>query len=183
MSNLIMRAITYKSADIMIPLFKALVRPTLEYANVVWFPSKRKDINALENVQRRFTKCIEGMKEMQYEERLKLLDLPSLEYRRIRGDMIETFKITHNIYDYRVTDNFLKMNKKSTRNHGYKLEKQRVNTTQYQNFFTNRIVNVWNNLPYKVVNADSTNSFKNNLDKHMKQYIYSINLSLYNHIS
>ena len=82
-----------------------------------------------------------------------------------------------------MTDNFLKMNKKSTRNHGYKLEKQRVNTTQYQNFFTNRIVNVWNNLPYKVVNADSTNSFKNNLDKHMKQYIYSINLSLYNHIS
>ena len=65
MSNLFMRAITYKSADIMIdlPLFKPLVRPTLEYANVIWFPAKRKDINALENVQKRYTKCIAGIKE------------------------------------------------------------------------------------------------------------------------
>ena len=183
MSNLIMRAITYKSVDIMIPLFKALVRPTLEYANVVWFPAKRKDINALENVQRRYTKCIVGMKDIPYEERLKTLNLPTLEYRRIRGDMIEAFKITHNIYDHRVTENLLKLDKKSTRNHGYKLEKQRVNSTQYQNFFTNRIVNVWNNLPHDVVNADTTNSFKNKLDKHMKQFIYSTNLTLYNHIA
>ena len=183
MSNLIMRAITYKSADIMIPLFKALVRPTLEYANVVWFPAKRKDINALENVQRRYTKCIAGMKETPYEDRLKSLNLPSLEYRRIRGDMIEAFKITHNIYDYRVTENLLKMDKKTTRNHGYKLEKQRVNSSQYQNFFTNRIVNVWNNLPYEVVNADTTNCFKNKLDKHMKQFIFTTNLTLYNHIA
>ena len=75
------------------------------------------------------------------------------------------------------------MDKKTTRNHGYKLEKQRVNSSQYQNFFTNRIVNVWNNLPYEVVNADTTNCFKNKLDKHMKQFIFTTNLTLYNHIA
>ena len=88
MSYLISRTITHKCEDIMIPLFKSLVRPTLEYANVVWFPSKRKDINTLEDVQRRFTKRIVGMNELSYEDRLKKMNLPSLEYRRIRGDMM-----------------------------------------------------------------------------------------------
>ena len=183
MSYLISRTITHKYADIMIPLFKALVRPTLEYANVVWFPSKRKDINTLEDVQRRFTKRIVGMNELSYEDRLKKLNLPSLEYRRIRGDMIETFKITHNIYDTRVSSNLLKLNKSSTRSHGFKLEKARVNTRQYQNFFSNRVVNLWNNLPSDIVNADNINAFKNKLDSHLKDCIYSTNLTLYNHIS
>ena len=183
MSYLISRTITHKCADIMIPLFKALVRPTLEYANVVWFPSKRKDINTLEDVQRRFTKRIVGMNELSYEDRLKKLNLPSLEYRRIRGDMIETFKITHNIYDTRVSSNLLKLNKSSTRSHGFKLEKARVNTRQYQNFFSNRVVNLWNNLPSDIVNADNINAFKNKLDSHLKDCIYSTNLTLYNHIS
>ena len=183
MSYLISRTITHKCADIMIPLFKALVRPTLEYANVVWFPSKRKDINTLEDVQRRFTKHIVGMNELSYEDRLKKLNLPSLEYRRIRGDMIETFKITHNIYDTRVSSNLLKLNKSSTRSHGFKLEKARVNTRQYQNFFSNRVVNLWNNLPSEIVNADNINAFKNKLDSHLKDCIYSTNLTLYNHIS
>ena len=183
MSYLIMRAISYKSPDIMVPLFKSLVRPTLEYANVVWFPSKRKDIDAIEKVQKRFTKRIVGMKDLEYEERLERLCLPSLEFRRIRGDMIEAYKITHKIYDYRVTGDLLKINNTSTRHHNYKLEKIRVNNSQYQNFFSNRIINVWNNLPYDIVNANTTNCFKNRLDRHLREYMYQRKITLYDHIA
>ena len=183
MSYLIMRAISYKSPDIMVPLFKSLVRPTLEYANVVWFPSKRKDIDAIEKVQKRFTKRIVGMKDLEYEVRLERLCLPSLEFRRIRGDMIEAYKITHKIYDSRVTGDLLKINNTSTRHHNYKLEKIRVNNSQYQNFFSNRIINVWNNLPYDIVNANTTNCFKNRLDRHLREYMYQRKITLYDHIA
>ena len=49
---LIIRNIHFKSPRIMVPLFKALVRPILEYGNVVWCPYRIKDINAIEDVQR-----------------------------------------------------------------------------------------------------------------------------------
>ena len=92
-------------------LFKSLVRPILEYASSVWNPYKTKDIEAIENVQRRATKMLPDMKDLTYEERLKKLKLPSLRYRRLRGDMIETFKIVTEIYDKRVTEDLLPINK------------------------------------------------------------------------
>ena len=83
-SGLITRTITFKSKDIMVPLYKSLVRPILEYGNAVWSPYFRKHINLIESVQRKFTKCIIGVKDMTYEERLKFLNIPSLEFRRLR---------------------------------------------------------------------------------------------------
>ena len=65
-------------------LYKALVRPHLEYANSVWNPYKKKNITALENVQRRATKLIPGLKDMTYEHRLRKLKLPTLAYRSFR---------------------------------------------------------------------------------------------------
>ena len=73
-------------------LFSALVRPHLEYANSVWSPHLVKFIDAVENVQRRATKQISGFGNLSYEDRLKKLKLPTLVYRRMRGDMIELFK-------------------------------------------------------------------------------------------
>ena len=103
-SGLIIRTMTYKSPEVMVPLFKALIRPILEYANPVWNPHQRKLINLIEQVQRNFTKAIIGMKKLEYEDRLKALKLPTLEYRRFRGDMIETFKICTGLYDPTTTD-------------------------------------------------------------------------------
>lgn len=60
---------------------------------------KIKDIDRLEAVQRRATKSLPGMNNLSYPERLKILNLPTLSYRRIRGDMIELYKLTNNIYD------------------------------------------------------------------------------------
>ena len=77
-SGLIIRTISFKSKDIMIPLYKSLVRPILEYGNAVWSPYLKKNKLLIEGVQRRFTKCIVDVKDMEYEDRLKFLNLPSL---------------------------------------------------------------------------------------------------------
>ena len=78
-------------------LYKAMVRPHLEYTNAVWCPYKKGDIELIEKVQKRATKLIISLKYLTYSERLKQLHLPTLKYRRLRGDMIEVFKMVHKV--------------------------------------------------------------------------------------
>ena len=108
----IRRTYTYLDEETFLLLYKGLVRPHLEYANQVWAPHLRKDITALENVQRRATRQIPGFKELSYQERLSRLKLPTLSYRRVRGDMIEMYKILTGKYDTRVS-NFVNLKKMS----------------------------------------------------------------------
>ena len=74
-----------------------MIRPHLDYASSVWCPHKMGDIKNVEKVQKRATKLIIELKNLPYTERLKRLNLYTLKYRRLRGDMIELFKIIHNI--------------------------------------------------------------------------------------
>ena len=76
-SAMIMRTISFKTPDIMVPIFKSPIKPILEYANAVWCPQTKKDIRAIEKVQRHFTKRVFGMKDMSYSQRLATLKLPS----------------------------------------------------------------------------------------------------------
>ena len=89
----IARGIEYKSRDVLLHLYRALVRPQLEYCVQYWSPFLRKDILALEGVQRSFTRLIPEMRGVDYEERLSRLGLYSLEFRRLRGDLMETYKM------------------------------------------------------------------------------------------
>jgi len=79
--GLIKRSFVYKNTDVIKKLFTALVRPHLEYANTVWHPRYNKDVEAIEKVQRRATKLLGNIKDMTYEKRLQLMNLPSLVYR------------------------------------------------------------------------------------------------------
>ena len=103
---------------------------------------------------------------LQYEDRLKKLGIYSLAARRLRGDLIETFKLLHghtNI-DYEI---FFKLNNTTeTRGHNWKLFKpQTTKGLQCRvNFFSLRVINAWNKLPCHVVSANSTNQFKSQLD-------------------
>ena len=65
----------------------------------MWFPYKRKDIDMIEDVKRHFRRTVIGLRDLDYHQRLESLKLPSLEYRRVRGDMIELYKICQRIYD------------------------------------------------------------------------------------
>ena len=173
-----MRTITFKSPDIMVPLYKALIRPILEYGNPIWCPRFKKDIDDIEAIQHFYTKRIIGLSHLDYEPRLRKLKLPSLSYRRLRGDLIEVFKITHKFYDPLTTKNLFHFDianedvSSNTRSNGFKITKLRTNTARFEHFFTNRIVNPWNSLPANVVNVKTVNAFKNALDRHLKARMY-----------
>ena len=83
---------SYLDNHSLVKLYTSLVRPRLEYGYPAWSPLYKKDCNILENVQRRATKMVPALKDLPYEERLKSLKLPSLFYRRARGDIIEIYK-------------------------------------------------------------------------------------------
>ena len=131
----ILKNFTFRKANILVPLFKTLVRPILEYGNVIWANGIKKYMTKIENVQRKFTKHISGMSKLPYEERLKKVKLPSLEYRQIRGDMIQVFKIAQNYYDKASVENIFDFNKDSRlRGHNFKIIKKFTNKTKYQFF-------------------------------------------------
>ena len=97
--GLIRRTIMYKEKQLIIPLYKAIVRPHLEYCIQAWRPYHKKDIDKLEKIQRRATKMISELRDFSYESRLLQCGLTTLETRRLRGDQIEVFKIVNGYED------------------------------------------------------------------------------------
>ncbi len=174
--GMIKRTFVYLDKDLLTPLYTSLVRPLLEYGNVVWSPSLQLHIKALESVQHRATRLVPGLSDLPYEERLKKLNLPSLSYRRMRGDMVEVYKYCHGLYnvDKKPFKPMSEINEESTtRDNGFKIYKDKSNTATRANFFGNRVANIWNSLPTAVVQAPSLNSFKNRLDKHWEPYMFT----------
>ena len=146
------------------------MRPHLEYAVQFWSPCYLKDEKKLESVQRRATKLVPGFRGLSYDERLKRLDMFSLKDRRIRGDLIETFKILKNI-DHINHEHFFELSSQQiTRNNGLKIKGQRFNTDLRKNFFNIRVIDFWNKLPASVVQANTIATFKNRLDEYYKEF-------------
>ena len=84
-----------RSSHVMLTLFKTMVRSKIEYCCPVWDPSKIEDISDIENIQRNFTRKICGLSQLNYWERLKKLNLMSLQRRRERYTIIHTWKIAN----------------------------------------------------------------------------------------
>jgi len=80
-------------------VYKNLVRSHLDYCNCVWNPYRKSNIETLKMFQKRVTKILPKIRHLKYSDRLKKCKLPTLHYRRIRGDMIETYKILTGKYD------------------------------------------------------------------------------------
>ena len=99
--------------------------------------------------------------------------------RRLRGDMIETYKVLTGLYDPDTQPLLELDNNQRTRGHPYKLLKPRCRTSHRLNTFTHRIVNPWNSLPDSVVDATSIAAFERRLDKHWAnldmKYVYDSN--------
>ena len=146
-------------------LYKSLVRPILEYCNVVWSPYLKKHHKKIEQIQRRGTRMIRGLRDLSYSDRLKSLNLTTLYYRRRRSDVIQVFRIISKI-DSITFEDFFKFDTGITRGNNMKLIKPRASTSMMLNSFSHRIINDWNDLPNDVVLSTSLNMFKSNLNKY-----------------
>ena len=135
MLGAIYRNVQYKNGEIISKLYYAFVRPHLEYCVQAWAPMYEKDSWLLERVQKRATKMTNGLGCLPYEERLKVLNMFSLKYRRLRGDLIEVFKFLkgHTMGYLKGLFEFDKENK--GRCHQYKLIVKQSRTKLRQSFF------------------------------------------------
>lgn len=147
-------------------LYTALIRPHIEYANQIWSPHLIKDIDMIENVQRRASKLVPGLKHLEYAERLKKLGIPTLAYRRARGDLIEAFKILRGVYDEDCCSGDLQLSDNDAmRGNSMKLYKTRARLNIRKYALPCRVVNNWNALPEWVVSSVNVNQFEARLDK------------------
>ena len=99
-----------------------------------------------------------------------MLKLHLLSKRRMRGDLIEVFKIVKGFSELNFDNFFQYAEQGSTRGHRFKLFKLRYNINIRLVFFSQRIINEWNNLSESVVEAVSVNTFKNRLDEEWDMY-------------
>ena len=88
MIYLIKNCFKFLDADMFKTLYKSLIRPHLEYASPIWCPTAKGEILRLKGVQRRATKLVPDITRLPYIDRLKHSELPTLEYRRIRQNII-----------------------------------------------------------------------------------------------
>jgi hypothetical protein len=105
--------------------------------------------------------------------------MPTLKYRRMRGDMIEVFKIINDMYDPLTTVDMFELN---TRGHSKKMmiKTSRLNVRKYT--FVVRIVEIWNSLPESVIQAKTVKQFEIGLDEHWKhqecKYDFTANINI-----
>ena len=161
------RNLILREKGIMLNIFKTIIRPHLEYCTQLWSPvaghGNWASIIELERVQRRFTRLIDGIGTLPYSQRLEKLKLTTLAERRIRGDLIETFKIVNGLVNYggtlfnvgRSGGNLLSRPSSS----GSVSVKKLINS-----FLPERVIKYWNKLPNYVKHSSSVHDFKVNLD-------------------
>ena len=147
--------------------FTVYVLPMLEYASGAWSPHYLTDVSRVESVQRRFTKRLPGLAELDCFSRLAILDLDSLELRRLRHDLILAYKIIFGHLDVDASLFFTVRSDCVTRGHEYRLiaSNHRIDARKW--FFSHRIVDVWNSLPATAKCFNTLSCFErflNNID-------------------
>ena len=153
----------------MVVIYRCLIRPHLEYCVQAWSPTARfgnwDTILNIEKVQRRFTRLIDDVGTLTYGARLQALELTTLAERRIRGDLIETFKIVRGFVNY--GQELFSLSRS-----GLNLLSKSVKvSTARKDFFSERVIQYWNKLPVSVKLAPSVNSFKERLQTYKEGYL------------
>ena len=172
MASWVFSVFSDRSPFLMLTLFKTMVRSRLEYCCPVWNPRKITDIEAIENVQRNYTRRILGCQQLDYWDRLKKLDLLSLQRRRERYILIHTWKMANDL-----APNDIKMVFKENARHGIKAivpplnnKSQRSVATHYENSFGVNAARLWNLLPRQVNSLTALGPFKVSLARFLEMF-------------
>jgi Reverse transcriptase (RNA-dependent DNA polymerase)/Endonuclease-reverse transcriptase len=158
-ANSIHRCFSIKSPKFLNEMFCTYVRPKLEYASSCWNPYLLKDIRLIESVQRRFTKRIPGLKSLSYSDRLKFLELPTLERRRLILGLVLFYKILSGSVKSDLEKVISRSNSKC-RGHERKIVPMFAKTDLFKNSFLPRMIEIWNDLPAEIVSASSVSAFQ-----------------------
>ena len=161
--GMIARTFVGRNKKLLLPLYKSLVRPHLDYCIQAWRPHLRKDIDRIERVQRRATRMLQECRGKDYKTRLHMTGLTTLEIRAQRADMLEVYKILNKFEGLKEGDFFIR-DTRGGRGNSLKLYKKRVRLDAAKYSFGNRVCNDWNLLPDTVVTAPNINVFKSRLD-------------------
>ena len=155
-----------RDADFLMSIYIAYIRPKLEYCSVVWNLGYAGDTKMLERVQRRWTRKVRGLENSEYGDRLRQLNLFSVQGRLLRADLIMVWKIFNGKCAVSPDSLFL-MNLQSNRGHNLKIYKPRYNIDIRKRSFAYRVIDNWNSLPSSVVNAQSLSTFKSLLQNEL----------------
>jgi len=173
-SNLIHKCFVSRDIFTLIRAYKVYVRPIVEYATCVWSPYHVSKTKQIESVQRNFTKRLPGCALLSYKARLTRLGLESLEMRRLKYDLLYTYKIIFGLVSDAAMNMFTLTNtlySTSTRGHAYKLYPHNNRIDSRKHFFSQRVIAPWNNLPATADNFRSFSSFK--------RFLNSTDLTMY----
>jgi hypothetical protein len=145
--------------------YKSYILPIISYCSPVWSPNSVGNILHLESVQRVFTKKIPGLESKSYFERINILNLTTLELRRLYCDLILCYKILHGLVAGRPENYGLVLATRQSRGHSYKLATSYSRVDARKFFFGCRICEPWNSLPDNIVTLESVRVFKSMIKK------------------
>ena len=172
LANQLLRSTVNRSEEFMVTLFVSHIRPLLDYCSTVWNLGYIGDIKKLESVQRRWTKQVENLFDVNYQSRLRTLQLFSIEGRLLRADLIKIWKIFNDEEGLGLEVLFDRNTHSATRGHRFKIAVPVCRTDLKSRFFNARRVLVWNSLPGKIVEVDSVEKFKHSLDRYAPDLFY-----------
>ena len=159
------------------------MRPKLKHAVTAWSPWTERDKEVLEKVQQRLIRLISDKKGDSYEERLDSVGLTSLVERRVRGDMIKTFRTLRGFNRVDKTNWFQFRNSTNTRatrstvsvTDGEQHERENVlfmenvRLDTRKDLFMVRVINRWNSIPDEIKDMKTINGFKDKYDEWVKK--------------
>ena len=168
----ICRSFHYRDRHTFVKLYIQYVRPHLEFAVPAWAPWSAGDKEVLEKVQRRAVKMISGLQGATYEDRLKELKLQTFEDGRKMFNLVQTLKILKGFDNVKTETWFIMVGENQARitratTNPLNLVQHRSKSDIRKNFFSQRVVESWNNLPSELKESRSVQSFKSNLIKLM----------------
>jgi len=160
-SGVLFRGFVSRDLSLMKKAFIIYIRPILEYNSCTWNPSQKYLIDSIEAVQRRFTKRIPCLSSLSYPERLAIINLDSLELRRLRTDLLMYYKIINNLTPLPSSDYFKFYYPPASSRTNYPiLVKPNKGSAKFFSSFFNKSIDCWNSLSPSIRSVDTLSKFK-----------------------